>query len=507
MTSSVERAGRRLFLVLPGQCFPMQFVKPWLHCDFLLSEWGPNLLEDQHHQLKLVMLIRSLRAYADELRKAGANVIYHSLEDERCGTFSDQLSRAVKTASCSELVYFEIEDRSCATVVSDLATSLSLRQKALSSPMFLCSRESFADYLKQERRPRMASFYREQRRELGLLLNQDGKPLGGKWSLDAENRKALPKSLVPPAPNFSRPDKTTRDVMMFVKSRFSAAPGDAGDFSYPATRRQAEQWLTEFMVERLELFGDYEDALTTRSEVVYHSLVSPLLNVGLLTPADVIRRVIRRHQQSAIPLNSLEGFIRQVIGWREFIRGIYHHFGKEQASANFFGHGSQLTDHWYEGTTGIAPLDYVIKKTQRWGWAHHIERLMVVANLMNLCRIHPQSAYRWFMEMYVDSAHWVMGPNVFGMGLFSDGGIFATKPYLCGSSYLIKMGDFGRGDWCDTVDGLYWRFVQDHAEVLSRNHRTAMMPRNLDRLSGARREKIFPAAEAFLAAKTRPLLS
>ena len=166
-----------------------------------------------------------------------------------------------------------------------------------------------------------------------------------------------------------------------------------------------------------------------------------------------------------------------------------------------------MTDAWYTGDTGIEPLDVAIVEAQRSGWSHHIPRLMVVANLMTLCEIEPKAAHRWFMEMYVDSAHWVMGPNVFGMGLFSDGGIFATKPYLCGSSYLMKMGDFGRGDWCDTVDGLYWRFVQDHAEVLSRNHRTAMMPRNLERLSSARREKIFPAAEVFLAAKTHPVLS
>lgn len=503
MSPSAEHPTRGLFLVLPGQCFPVRFVNPWLQCDFLLSEWAPNLIDDRHHQLKLVMLIRSLRSYADELRKVGAKVIYHSLEDERFGTFSDQVRHAAKNASFSELLHFEIEDRACAAVVSDLAKSMGLNQKALSSPMFLCSRDRFADYLQQESRPRMASFYRQQRRDLGLLLNADGKPLGGKWSLDAENRKALPKSLTPPAPRFSRPDKTTREVMTFVRSHFSVAPGDADDFCYPATRRQAERWLTEFIDDRLLSFGDYEDALTTRSDVVYHSLISPLLNVGLLTPADVIRRVMRAHQRSPVPLNSLEGFVRQVIGWREFIRGIYHHFGTEQSSANFFGHRSELTSHWYEGTTGIAPLDHVIRKTRRWGWAHHIERLMVVANLMNLCRVQPQSAYRWFMEMYIDSAHWVMGPNVFGMGLFSDGGIFATKPYICGSSYLLKMGDFGRGDWCDTVDGLYWRFVQDHADVLARNHRTAMMPRNLARLSSARRERIFPAAEAFLAEKTR----
>ena len=507
MKNQAQPHPRGLFLILPGQCFPTRFIKPWLHCDFLLSEWAPNLLEDQHHQLKLVMMIRSLRSYAEELRNAGAKVIYHPLDDERSGDFPGQLEQARSRGSFSDLVHFEIEDVFCANAIADIAKTLGLNRKALPSPMFLCSREVFADYLEHEPRPRMASFYRRQRKDLGLLLTADEKPLGGKWSLDAENRKSLPKTLTPPAPGFSRPGKKTREVMALVKSRFAAAPGDAELFCYPATRRQAERWLTLFIGERLASFGDYEDALTTRSEVVYHSLISPLLNVGLLTPADVIHRVMRAHERSPVPLNSLEGFVRQVIGWREFIRGIYHHFGREQSSANFFGHRSELTGHWYEGSTGIAPLDHVIRKTQRWGWAHHIERLMVVANLMNLCRIHPQSAYRWFMEMYIDSAHWVMGPNVFGMGLFSDGGIFATKPYICGSSYLLKMGDFGRGDWCDTVDGLYWRFVQDHADVLARNHRTAMMPRNLTRLSSARREKIFPAAEAFLAEKTRAPVS
>ncbi|HCK77139.1 MAG TPA: cryptochrome/photolyase family protein, partial [Gammaproteobacteria bacterium] len=379
MTNQAQHQRRGLFLILPGQCFPMRFVKPWRHWDFLLSEWAPNLLDDQHHQLKLVMMIQSLRSYAKELRTAGAKVIYHSLNNECSGDFPGQLERAVLEGSFSELAYFEIEDGFCVNAIADLAKSLGLNCNVVPSPMFLCSREVFADYLKNEPRPRMASFYKMQRKDLNLLLTSDGKPLGGKWSLDAENRKPLPKTLIPPAPGFPQPGKNTREVMALVKSRFAAAPGDADLFCYPATRYQAERWLTRFIDERLASFGDYEDALTTRSDTVYHSLISPLLNLGLLTPADVIRRVMRAHHRSPVPLNSLEGFVRQVIGWREFIRGVYHHFGVEQSSANFFGHRSELTDHWYDGSTGITPLDHVIRKTQRWGWAHHIERLMVVA--------------------------------------------------------------------------------------------------------------------------------
>ena len=186
----------------------------------------------------------------------------------------------------------------------------------------------------------------------------------------------------------------------------------------------------------------------------------------------------------------------------EFVRGIYHHFGERQENENFWGHRRRLAESWYRGETGIVPLDHAIRTAERLGWTHHITRLMVVGNLMTLAEIAPREAYRWFMEMYVDSSDWVMGPNVYGMALFSDGGIFATKPYICGSNYLLKMSDFGRGDWCDVVDGLYWRFIDRHRDYFGGNPRLAMMVRMLDKLKPDRREKIFAAAEGFLARHT-----
>ncbi|MDX1563168.1 MAG: FAD-binding domain-containing protein, partial [Gammaproteobacteria bacterium] len=202
-------------------------------------------------------------------------------------------------------------------------------------------------------------------------------------------------------------------------------------------------------------------------------------------------------------LNSLEGFVRQLIGWREFVRGVYREHGETQTNANFFGHDHELTDAWYDGTTGLPPLDDAIRKANRLGWDHHIVRLMVVGNVMNLAGIAPQAAHRWFMEMYVDSAEWVMGPNVYGMALFSDGGIFATKPYICGSNYWLKMSDYSRGDWCDVIDGLYWRFIDRHRDTLTSNPRLAMMPAMLDRLDDSRRDKIFSAADDFIERHTR----
>jgi deoxyribodipyrimidine photolyase-related protein len=218
--------------------------------------------------------------------------------------------------------------------------------------------------------------------------------------------------------------------------------------------------------------------------------------LGLLTPQEIIDAVMTRADE--VPIQSLEGFVRQVIGWREFIRGVYQRYSEEQDATNFWCHERELPASWYDGTTGIPPLDDTIQTALRLGWTHHIPRLMVLGNLMTLCEIRPASAHRWFMEMFVDSSEWVMGPNVYGMGLFSDGGIFATKPYICGSNYLLKMSDYQKGPWCDIVDGLYWRFIDKHREFFQGNPRLALMPRALDRLDETRRSRIFQEAERFL---------
>ena len=368
--------------------------------------------------------------------------------------------------------------------------------------MFSCSRDRFAAFAEGKSRLLMADFYKQQRRRLKVLVDDEGEPAGGRWSFDADNRKKLPRDVEPPSlPSVERTDRV-EEVIDIVRREFADHPGDASDFGWPTTRSEAEAWLEDFIDQRLREFGPYEDAMSTRSASVFHSLLSPCLNLGLLTPGDVIERVVARGED--IPLQSLEGFVRQVIGWREFVRGVYREFSERQEDSNFWSHERGLTEAWYEGTTGIVPLDDTIRTVQRLGWAHHIPRLMVLGNLMTLCEIKPAMAHRWFMEMFVDSSEWVMGPNVYGMGLFSDGGVFATKPYLCGSNYLLKMSDYGKGPWCDIVDGLYWRFIDKHREFFSGNPRLAVMPRTLDRLKDERRETIFAAAEEFLDEHTTP---
>ena len=203
------------------------------------------------------------------------------------------------------------------------------------------------------------------------------------------------------------------------------------------------------------------------------------------------------------PLNSLEGFIRQIIGWREFIRGIYHLEGQNESVGNFWNHDRYLTKDWYEGTTGIVPLDDAIKDCVNYGYTHHIPRLMIISNIMNLSRIHPSEIHKWFMEMFVDSADWVMTPNVFGMGTFADGGLFATKPYSCGSNYILKMSNYKKDEWCETLDGLYWSFISDNESFFKKNPRLSIISNSLKRMKPERKEIIFNKAKNFIKEKTK----
>jgi deoxyribodipyrimidine photolyase-related protein len=487
-----------ILLVLGNQLFPPSRVAEQSAQTVFMAEDPGLCTYVRHHQQKIVLFLAAMRSYADELRDAGLEVIYHRLDPDSGLSYEDRLGQAVDESGAEEILHFEIEDKAMETRIMDFARDRGLKRSEIASPMFLCGRDEFAAFAESGSRLLMAEFYKAQRKRLSILIDEAGGPEGGQWSFDAENRKKLPRKIVPPEVTAAGRDPHVDDVIELVEAHFGDHPGKAAEFWWPTTRKQARAWLDEFVEQRLAGFGPYEDALTTRSETLFHSLLSPMLNMGLLTPDEVLDRVLDHADGHDVPLNSLEGFVRQVIGWREFIRGVYRQHSEEQDEANFFSHARELTDHWYDGTTGIPPLDDAIGAAQRLGWTHHIPRLMVLGNLMTLCEIRPRSAHRWFMEMFVDSSEWVMGPNVYGMGLFSDGGIFATKPYICGSNYLRKMSDYPGGEWCDVVDGLYWRFIHRHREFFASNPRLALMPKALDRLKKERREKIFDLAGDFL---------
>jgi len=318
-----------------------------------------------------------------------------------------------------------------------------------------------------------------------------------------ENRRRLPKGYVEPWLPPVAPSRYEPVVRALIATHFAEHPGELGPLWIPFDHAGAHAWLQCFLQERLTDFGPYEDALSQHQGTLHHSLLSPLLNIGLLSPAAVIEATLEHVQTrqecgQPVPIASLEGFLRQVIGWREFVRGIDRVHGQRQAAGNFWNHQRRLAPCWNDGSTGLPPLDAAIERLNRLGYNHHIERLMVLSNLMLLCEIHPGEVHRWFMERTLDSYEWVMGPNVYGMGQMSDGGLFATKPYICGSNYILKMSDFKKGPWCEIWDGLNWRFIDRNQEFFRGNPRLSMMVRLLERMDPQRRQLLNSAAEAFL---------
>lgn len=485
-----------MLVVLGNQLFDPRHLPAAADGPVFIAEDMSLCTYERHHQQKIVLFLAAMREYADELTTAGYDVHYQRLTNGDSRTYEDKLADAMQAAGQERIVHFEIEDKPMERRLVSFCDERDIERRELPSPMFTCSRAQFRRFAEGKSRLLMGDFYKGQRQRLGILMDDDGEPAGGRWSFDADNRKKLPAKVTPPNIEWVQPTGHAADAIELTATLFADHPGDASDFAWPVTREQARAWLQDFLEQRLDDFGPYEDALSVRSRTVFHSLLSPYLNMGLLTPDEVISAAMSRAESA--PLQSLEGFIRQIIGWREFVRGVYREHGERQEVSNFWSHERELTSAWYDGTTGIPPLDDTIRTAVRLGWAHHIPRLMVLGNLMTLCEIRPHSAHRWFMEMFVDSSEWVMGPNVYGMGIFSDGGVFATKPYICGSNYLLKMSDYRKGAWCDVVDGLYWRFIDKHRGFFSGNPRLALMPRALNRLGAERRERIFVAAEDFL---------
>lgn len=451
-----------------------------------------------YHRQKLALVLAAMREHAETLTDAGFNVRYYRLEDSL--TLESAIKSLAEDLQSTELLSFEIADVHLEARLGSIASDLDLTWRRTADPGFLTSREDFDAWAKDKKQLQMGRFYKVQRQAQNLLISDedDGEPEGGQWSFDEDNRRKLPKDQsVPdiPKPTFSNLSQAT---IKEVNERFDSHPGDASDLWIPTTRDGALHWLNDFIDERLIGFGTFEDAITTRSATLFHSALSPLINLGLITPDEVIDAVEQRAKEVDVPLNDREGLIRQIIGWREFIRGVYDHHGEEMRAHNRRGHTRKLTRHWHEGDTGIPPLDDAIGHQLTLGWTHHINRLMVLSNLMNLCEIDPEEVYEYFMCYYVDAYDWVMVPNVYGMGLTSDSGVFATKPYVCGSNYLLKMSDFSKGDWCDTVDGLYWRFVKNNRDEFEQNPRMGFTLSNLDKMKADRAERIFDAAEQFL---------
>jgi deoxyribodipyrimidine photolyase-related protein len=477
------------FIILGNQLFNPSYLKSYQSVPIFMAEDFSLCTHFRYHKHKLVFFLSSMRHYAEQLKSEGFKVEYNVLSEN---SFFIQLEKFLKKNKISKIFTFEVEDHFFQVELEKFLKKMKIEWVQISSPMFLFSKIEFKDYLKKYKKPMMKNFYEQKRKELNILMTPNKKPLGGKFSFDQENRMKLPKKIDIPNLKFPKPDLMTQEVMKVVNKYFADHPGKTDDFWLPVSSKEADVWFQFFLKEKLDQFGPYEDALSPLDPFLFHSALSPLMNIGFLTPEAMIKKALK--VQDKVSLASLEGFIRQIMGWREFIRGIYHEYDDLQQEKNFFNHQNKLSKKWYQGGTNIPVLDDVLEKVFKFGYNHHIERLMVIGNLMLLLEVHPQEVHRWFMEMYVDSSDWVMGPNIFGMSQFSDGGIFATKPYICGSNYWLKMSSYKKGDWTDGVDGLYWQFIEKNQSFFLKNPRMSTMVSLVKKMDKDKKDRIYKAA-------------
>lgn len=438
----------------------------------------------RYHKHKLILVLSAMRGFADELRAAGRTVHYVGLEDAEHDGFFEQLAVTLRQLGCDQLYAMEQNDRGPQARLQAWTKQAGIELTATANTLFLTSHEQFQSWAGNKPHPLMENFYRTQRRRLGLLMDETGQPAGGQWNYDHDNRQALPKGhVVRPLPPV-KPTEHVRAVQRLVGSRFATHPGETDTFWLPTTRRQAEAWLADFIEHRLENFGRYEDAMRAGEPFLYHSILSPLLNIGLLHPRDITDRLEEAYRSGAAPLAGVEGCLRQIIGWREFMFGMYHHRPADWKQANQLQQDKQLEAWWYTGDVDEIPLQDVINRVIQYGYAHHIERLMVLGNYLLIGGYSPQAAYGWFMDMFVDSYEWVMVPNVIGMSQYADGGSFATKPYISGANYLQKMGGWWSGPTAakqSAYTPLYWEFLRRHRQRFAGNQRMALVLKQLDR--------------------------
>jgi deoxyribodipyrimidine photolyase-related protein len=442
------------------------------------------------HKKKLIFHRASMKAFAEKLIAHGFEVIY--LDSNRIKTSIDVVS-ILKSHGITKVHLFELNDN----WLEKRLKSTNLEIISHPSPAFYLSRSEMEEEFKDQTKFSMASFYIHQRKRFNILM-ESGKPAGGKWSFDTENRKKLPKTVkLPPVPH-SNKNSHIEEATHYIEKHFSTNYGLSEDFFYPVTHEEATKWLTTFFHEKLFFFGDYQDAILQDDSLVFHSILSPLINSGLLTPVEVVKKAIAYAQKYDSPLNCLEGFVRQILGWREFVRGVYCSIGSVERTKNFWGHTRPLPESFWTATTGIAPIDNVIEKVTKTSYAHHIERLMVMANFMLLCEIKPDDVYRWFMELFIDAYDWVMVPNVYGMGLYADGGMITTKPYISGSNYIHKMSDFPKGEWSEIWNSLYWNFIEKHKQVFAKNPRCGPVLLTLNKMTPETKKAHLARAKKFL---------
>jgi deoxyribodipyrimidine photolyase-related protein len=447
------------------------------------------------HAQKLVLHRASMKYYQSQLEDQGYKVQYIDVDPKQS---LETAFQKLNDNKIERLNYTDTTDYLLERRMLRFGKEYKLELQKHKSENFLLTPDEFQQQLGKGKKYFMAPFYIQQRKKFKMLLEDDGEPTGGRWSFDEDNRKKLPKNIQLPVYKASPQNEFVKEAQNYVSQKFPNAYGSSDGFNYPTTHDEAKTALSDFLENRMQHFGEYEDAISKKESLLFHSVLTPALNIGLLTPKQIVDETLRLHVKKNFPLNSLEGFIRQIIGWREFMRGVYEFEGVRERTTNFFNFDKKIPESFWKGETGIEPIDDTIKKVLTNAYCHHIERLMLLGNFMLLCEFDPDEVYRWFMELFIDAYDWVMVPNVYGMSQYADGGFITTKPYVSGSNYVIKMSDYKKGEWCAVWDALYWRFLFKHQDIFKNNHRMSMMVNLVNKMEKSKLTAHLKVAEDFL---------
>jgi deoxyribodipyrimidine photolyase-related protein len=463
----------------------------------------------RHHKAKLAYILSAMRHHAQALRAAGWRVDYVTLDDpDNEGSFTGEIARAVARHDPDRIVVTEAGEWRVAAMIDGWETLFGIPVEIRPDTRFVCDHQGFDAWAEGRAELTMEFFYHVMRRKTGLLMD-GAKPVGDRWNFDKENRKPAQADLLMPRPLSFPPDATTQGVIAMVEARFPDHPGTAGGFDYAVTTADAERQAAHFFKHALPQFGDYEDAMLTGERYLWHSILSPYINSGLLDPLDLCRRAEAEYRAGRAPLNSVEGYIRQIIGWREFMRGIYWREGPDYIDRNFLDHTRALPGWYWTGETDMHCLSEALGQTLATAHAHHIQRLMVTGNFALLIGADPKQVHEWYLEVYVDAYEWVELPNTLGMSQFGDGGLVGSKPYVSSGAYIDRMSDYcghcrydvkqRTGPDACPFNALYWDFIARHRDKLGPNRRLAMPYRTWDRMAADTRAEIRAQAAGFLA--------
>ena len=506
-----RKVGRALRLILGDQLTrgiaSLKDLDPKIDV-VLMTEVMEEASYVKHHKQKLVFLFAAMRAFAKELRSEGVTVDYVELDSAgNSGSLGGELKKAVTRHKPERIVLTEPGEWRVAEMFLDWREELDCDVIVREDDRFVCSRAEFEAWARDRKTYRMEFFYREMRRKTGLLMEGD-KPEGGQWNFDPENRKSLPKGLEPPKRLRFPPSAETKTIMALVENRFPDNFGSLDQYGWAVTRKDALKALKEFVSAALQNFGDYQDAMKAGGPFMWHGLISPYINAGLLTAAEVCEAAEKAYRNGDAPLNAVEGFIRQIIGWREYVRGIYWLKMPDYRETNHLDAKRKLPDLYWTAETDMNCLAHCVGDTRDHAYAHHIQRLMVLGNFALLAGVAPREVQDWYLLVYADAYEWVELPNVQGMVLFADGGVLGSKPYAASGAYIDRMSDYCGGCSYDVkqkvgleacpFNYLYWDFLARNKKQLSKVQRLAMPYRTLDRMTSERVNEIKLQANRFL---------